>query len=247
MKNVYALLQQQRLSRRKSFAVLVDPDKTEQLPALLREAKIHPPDFFFIGGSLLTNGHLDSCIRQIREHSDVPVVLFPGSAMQVSAAADALLLLSVISGRNADLLIGRHVLAAPAVKQSRLEVIPTGYMLVESGKATTVSYITNTQPIPRDKDNIAAVTALAGEQLGLKAIYLEAGSGAEMPVPVSMVKYVRAAIDIPLITGGGLRRPEDLTERLAAGADLVVVGNILEQRPSLLAEFAGVVRSFTTL
>lgn len=243
MKNCYARLLQRRAEGKKSLAVLIDPDKTGHLSALLDEAENHPPDFFFVGGSLLSVGSLETCIQKIRERSDVPVVLFPGSVMQVNAAADALLLLSVISGRNADLLIGRHVLAAPMLKESGLEIIPTGYLLVESGEATTVSYMTNTQPIPREKDTIAACTALAGEQLGLKLIYLEAGSGAQSPVPVSMIEAVRNTLNIPLIAGGGLRAEAELTERCRAGADLVVVGNILEKSPGLLPGFCAAVHA----
>jgi phosphoglycerol geranylgeranyltransferase len=242
MRNIYDQLLERRASGKKSLAVLVDPDKTAQLPALLREAKNNPPDFFFVGGSLLDGGSLESCIAMIRNETDLPVVLFPGSTMQVSSSADAILLLSVISGRNADLLIGRHVLAAPMLKQSGLEIIPTGYVLVESGNLTTVAYISNTIPVPREKNSIAACTALAGEQLGLKLIYLEAGSGAEMPVPPSMIESVRAAVSVPLITGGGLRTKEEIAERCRAGADLVVVGNILEKSPALLPSFVEAVR-----
>src|ERR1044072_1814326 len=177
MKNSYDLLLQRRSQGKKSLAVLIDPDKTQRLPELLRVAKNSPPDFFFVGGSFMSDGNLENCIAQIRAASDVPVIIFPGTAMQISPAADAILLLSVISGRNAELLIGRHVAAAPVLRKSGLEIIPTGYMLIESGAVTTVNYISNTQPIPRDKNSIAACTAMAGEQLGMKLIYLEAGSG----------------------------------------------------------------------
>ena len=246
MNTVYDMLLQRRAQGKKSLAVLIDPDKTGHLDELLLQAKNSPPDFFFVGGSLLSEGNLVQCIHRLKSIPGIPVVLFPGNAMQICADADALLLLSVISGRNPDLLIGRHVLAAPLLKQSGLELIPTGYILVESGAATTVSYITNTQPVPRDKNPIAACTAMAGEQLGLKLIYLEAGSGAQQPVPVPMVDAVRRSIDVPLIVGGGLRTAAEISERFNAGADLIVTGNILEQSPGLLPGFCAAAHASST-
>jgi phosphoglycerol geranylgeranyltransferase len=244
MKAIYEEILQRCKSGKKSLAVLVDPDKTENLAALLEQSASSPPDYFFVGGSLLDSGNLDKCIAIIRSGSKIPILLFPGSEMQISSSADALLLLSVISGRNPELLIGRHVAAAGMIRASGLEIIPTGYILVESGSQTTVSYISNTQPVPRKKNTIAAVTALAGEQLGLKIIYLEAGSGAELPVPVEMIAAVKKTIRIPLIAGGGLKTKADISARLEAGADLVVVGNILEHNPNLLPGFADAVHAF---
>jgi len=245
MKNSYDLLLQRRSQGKKSLAVLIDPDKTQKLSELLENAKKSAPDFFFVGGSFLSDGNLENCIAQIRAVSEIPIVLFPGNAMQVSSQADALLLLSVISGRNAELLIGRHVAAAPLVRKSGLEIISTGYMLIESGSVTTVNYISNTQPIPRDKNSIAACTAMAGEQLGMKLIYLEAGSGAQLPVTTEMVKAVRDSISVPLMVGGGLKTKENIVERCGAGADVIVVGNILEENPGLLSEFTNAVHSFS--
>lgn len=244
MKALYDLIVGKKLQGKKSLAVLIDPDKTEKLPALLAHAKTSPPDFFFIGGSLLSENNLEDCIAQIRATTKVPVFLFPGNEMQLSAAADALLLLSVISGRNPELLIGRHVAAAGAIRASKLEVIPTGYILVESGAPTAVSYMSNTQPVPRTKNSIAAITALAGEQLGMKMIYLEAGSGAMLPVTTSMIATVKNTISIPLITGGGLKTAEEIAERFAAGADVMVAGNILEENPGLLQAFTETTNSF---
>lgn len=244
MKAVYNQILEKQKQGKKSLAVLIDPDKTGHLSALLKIAATHPPDFFFVGGSLLGNGSLEKCIAEIRKSSSVPVVLFPGSIMQVSASADALLLLSVISGRNADLLIGRQVLAAPLLRESGLELISTGYMLIESGNMTTVNYISNTVPIPREKNQIAAATAMAGEQIGMKAIYLEAGSGALQPVPEEMIKAVRAAVALPLFTGGGLRTSEEIRARCEAGADLIVAGNVLEENPELLSAFVSTIRTF---
>lgn len=244
MKNSYDLLLQRRSQGKKSLAVLIDPDKTQKLTELLQVAKTSTPDFFLVGGSFLSEGDLESCIRQIRSACEIPILLFPGNAAQISPLADSLLLLSVISGRNPDLLIGHHVAAAPLIRESGLEILPTGYMLIESGAVTTVNYVSNTQPIPRDKNSIAACTAMAGEQLGMKLIYLEAGSGAKLPVPTEMVEAVRASISIPLIVGGGLRTQSDIVARCAAGADVIVVGNILEETPGLLSEFAKAVHSF---
>jgi len=243
MKHAYHQLLERREKGKKSLAVLIDPDKTERLAELLDVAKQAPPDLFLVGGSLLSEGSLEQCIQQIRAVSQVPVALFPGSIMQITSFADALLLLSVISGRNPELLIGRHVTAAPLIQRSGLEVIPTGYMLIESGGSTTVSYISQTMPIPREKPSIAACTALAGEQLALKLIYLEAGSGAKLPVTTEMIAAVRRSISIPLMRGGGLRTNEDILERCRAGADVIVVGNILEENPGLLPGFAQTVHS----
>lgn len=244
MKALHNLILHKKAQGKKSLAVLIDPDKTENLSALLANAKASPPDFFFIGGSLLSEGNLENCIAKIREATKVPVLLFPGNEMQISSSADALLLLSVISGRNPELLIGRHVAAAGMIRASKLEIIPTGYMLIESGAPTAVSYMSNTQPIPRTKSSIAALTALAGEQLGMKMIYLEAGSGANLPVPVDMIAAVKKYISIPLITGGGLKTPEEIAGRCSAGADVIVAGNILEEDPGLLQKFCETVHSF---
>ncbi|MCX6311779.1 MAG: geranylgeranylglyceryl/heptaprenylglyceryl phosphate synthase [Bacteroidetes bacterium] len=243
MKAIYDLLLQQRAQGKKSLAVLIDPDKIEKLSELLSQAKLFPPDFFFVGGSLLSEGKLEKCIQQIRAYSSLPIILFPGNEMQISSTADALLLLSVISGRNPELLIGRHVAAAGIIHKSGLEIISTGYLLIESGAPTAVSYISNTQPIPRDKKSIAALTALAGEQLGMKLIYLEAGSGAMFPVPVEMIETVRKNITIPIITGGGIKTKSEIIERCRAGADVIVIGNVLEENPGLLKEFSGALNS----
>ncbi len=244
MKIIYDLLLQRNAQGKKSLAVLIDPDKTEKLSELISQAKKSPPDFFFIGGSLLSEGKLESCIQHIRAACSVPIILFPGNEMQVTATADALLLLSVISGRNPELLIGRHVAAAGIIQSSGLEIISTGYILVESGAPTAVSYISNTQPIPRDKKSIAAMTAMAGEQLGMKLIYLEAGSGAMLPVPIEMIEAVRKNITVPIITGGGLKTSAEIKERCEAGADIIVIGNILEENPELLKEFSEAIHTF---
>lgn len=243
MKAIYPKLCAARAESRKQLAVLVDPDKTKGAALLkLAESCVEMKvDYLFVGGSLLTGGDLHATLTDLRRACDLPLVLFPGSHDQVDSTADAILLLSLISGRNPEYLIGQHVAAAPRLRQSGLELLPTGYLLIESGKTTTVQYISNTAPIPMNKPEIAACTALAGEQLGMKLIFAEAGSGAQHPVPVSMIEKIREQISIPLIVGGGIRKPEEAYERAKAGADLIVIGNALEKEPGLLEDLAAAV------
>jgi putative glycerol-1-phosphate prenyltransferase len=231
--------------KEKQFAVLIDPEQCDgavlhHLTLLARDSNV---DYILIGGSLLVNDHLDQCINLIRKESDIPLILFPGSEMQVNGKADAILLLSLISGRNPELLIGKHVSAAPYIRASRLEVLPTGYMLIESGNATTALYMSNTNPIPREKDDIAVCTAMAGEMLGLKLIYMDAGSGAAHPVSSSMIRKVKDHISIPLIVGGGICTPEEAREKCRAGADLIVVGTAIENDPDLISHIAAAVKN----
>ena len=213
----------------KLFALLLDPDKCDSshLNRLLSIAPSCGVSMVFVGGSLV-NANVDSFISEIKKESSLPVVLFPGNALQFSAKADAILFLSLISGRNPDFLIGNHVIVSGAIKRSGVEVIPTGYVLIDGGVQTSVQYMSSTMPIPSNKIDIAVATALAGEQLGLKLIYLEAGSGAKQPVPVDIIKAVKSEINVPLIVGGGLRTPEQVKAAWDAGADMVVVGNALE-------------------
>lgn len=224
----------------KSLAVLVDPDKVEQVELLLEQCLQNPPDLFLVGSSFKGDGSVSACIALLRKAREVPIVLFPGNMAQVVPDADGILLLSVISSRNADLLIGRHVEAALKVKQSQLEVIPTGYILVESGRLTSVHYMSQSMPVPNTKPELAAATALAGEQLGLKAIYLEAGSGAEQVVPAEMIAAVKQTTSCLLFTGGGITAPEQLHACFAAGADIAVIGNKFESHPELFSQFAAV-------
>ncbi|MFL9482432.1 geranylgeranylglyceryl/heptaprenylglyceryl phosphate synthase [Chitinophagaceae bacterium LWZ2-11] len=229
----------------KSFTVLIDPDKVdvtsiEQLVGLATDAKV---DYFFVGGSLVISNHLDDCIKQIKALSDIPVILFPGSPSQVSRYADGLLYLSLISGRNPELLIGQHVISAPAVKKSGLEIIPTGYMVIDGGAPTTVSYISNATPIPADKNDIAMCTAMAGEMLGMKLIYMDAGSGAKRPITEHMIEKVSRHVDAPVIIGGGITDPEKAYRNCKSGADVIVVGNAIEKDPSLIKEMAAAVHS----
>lgn len=234
-------LQERHKLGKKSIAVLIDPDKIEdpaRLNTLIRLAAETCIDFFFVGGSLVTTTNLAEVIKHIKDNVSLPVVLFPGSSLQVDPSADAILFLSLISGRNPDLLIGQHVVAAPILKNNRLEIMPTGYMLINSGKTTSVAYISNTTPIPEDKYSLAACTAMAGEMLGLKLIYLDAGSGAEREISAKMINTVRKSVNVPLIVGGGINTSQKALNALEAGADLIVIGNALEKDPNLLTKIS---------
>ena len=240
------LARQQR--GQKALAVLLDPDNLTEtsLLHLLQLAEQQPVDYFFVGGSLVLTAHQAALLALLKAHSAVPVLLFPSHSLHLDGPADGVLLLSLISGRNPDFLIGQHVVAAPRLQASGFELLPTGYMLVESGRPTTASYMSGTLPLPHDKPGIAACTALAGEQLGLKLMYLDGGSGARTPVAPAMIRAVREAVSTPLIVGGGLRSGEQLYAALTAGADVVVVGNHLEAEPTFLAEAVAAVREATT-
>jgi putative glycerol-1-phosphate prenyltransferase len=212
---------------------LLDPDRfrPQDWEPLLPDLDRGPIQGFLVGGSLQTTTAYQDTLDWLAEFVNLPVVLFPGSILQVSPKADALLLLSLISGRNPEYLIGQHVQAAVSLRNAGLTLLPTGYMLVDGGKATTAHYITQTQPIPADKPDIAAVTALAGSQLGLKVIYLDCGSGALHPVPTAMVQAVRQVVDGPLVVGGGVRTPQQALALRQAGADWVVMGSVFEENP----------------
>jgi len=226
---------------KKSIGVLVDPDKAEdtsKLLQLINLASENCVDYFFVGGSLITTSNLSLVVNLIKENVTIPVILFPGNSMQIEPAADALLFLSLISGRNPELLIGQHVVAAPIIRNSKLEVIPTGYILINSGRTTSVAYISNTTPIPDDKYSLAACTAMAGEMLGLQSIYLDAGSGAEKEINAKMIATVRKAVGVPLIVGGGINTSQKAVNALEAGADMIIIGNSLEKNPNLLIEIS---------
>jgi putative glycerol-1-phosphate prenyltransferase len=240
--NLYPQLLKDTLAGKKQFAVLIDPDKysSESLSGVVTLAVKAGIDYFFIGGSLLVRDNQSQVITYIKENTDIPVVLFPGNNLQLNNSADGILLLSLISGRNPEMLIGRHVISAPYLKASRLEIISTGYLLIESGLTTTVAYMSNTTPIPSNKSEIAVCTAMAGEMLGMKLIYLDAGSGGTNPVPVSMISKVKKAIGIPLIIGGGITSPALAKSAFDAGADIIVVGNAIENDPELITRIAAV-------
>jgi geranylgeranylglyceryl phosphate synthase family protein len=223
--------------RKKSIALLLDPDKAkgDSLQNILIIANESKTDYIFAGGSL-TFTSIDNLIIEIRKLCSIPVILFPGNLLQLTLNADMILLLSLISGRNPELLIGNHVIAAPHLKDIREKLVSVGYILISCGEKTSVEYISQTEAIPCDKPEIAIATAIAGEMLGLQMIYLEAGSGATKPVPVNLVKAVRQNVSIPLAVGGGIKNKEAVEAIFNAGADLIILGNACEKNPELLIE-----------
>ena len=228
---------------KKKLAVLLDPDNgseavVQRLVYLAVKAKV---DYFFVGGSLVTNATIGNWIQHIKTLCNIPVIIFPGSVFQVSPQADALFFLSLVSGRNPELLIGQHVIAAPLIRQMNIEVMPTAYMLIDGGVPTTVSYISNSTPIPADKPQIAVCTAMAADMLGMRIIYMDSGSGAQKPISDAMITAVSQNINLPLIVGGGIRTPKQAALSCQAGADVVVVGNALEKDPTLMLELAAAV------
>ena len=245
MAGVYTRMQELVKAGRTGYVVLIDPDRLlpdevqERVELISRYA-----DLIFVGGSICTRGNFGEAVGSIKSASRVPVVIFPGDATQISAAADAILFLSLVSGRNADLLIGEHVKAAPIVKDSGLEVIPVAYILVESGRTTSVQFMSQTLAVPGDKPEIAMAHGLAGEYLGMKAVFLEAGSGAEKHVPADMVRAVSGYVSVPVIAGGGIRTPEIAARLAGAGASFVVTGDVIERHgsESMLSEFSMAVR-----
>ena len=243
--SIYNTILENKKVDKKEFALLIDPDKQDenQLISIIKKAEKANTDYFFVGGSLLTHVSLDACLVTIKTHSNIPVVLFPGDAMQVTDQADGILFLSLISGRNAEMLIGKQVITAPILKQSSLEVLPTGYILIDSGKPTTVSYMSNTTPIPAKKDAVAACTAMAGEMLGLKLIFMDGGSGAKNTISNEMIATVRQSIDVPLIIGGGINSGEKAVANCKAGANIIVVGDAIEKDESLIKEIANAVHN----
>jgi putative glycerol-1-phosphate prenyltransferase len=230
-------MKQNKFPGNKSVGLLLDPDKTEgeSLKSILRIAVDCNTDYILVGGSL-TFTNIDELIKTIKSSCSIPVVLFPGNLLQLSHNADIIMLLSLISGRNPELLIGNHVIAAPYLKNIKEKLISVGYILIGCGSKTSVEYISQTEAIPGDKADIIVATALAGEMLGLKMIYLEAGSGALNPVPVEAVKSVRNNISIPLAVGGGIRKKNEIEAIFKAGANLVILGNGCEKNPELLSD-----------
>lgn len=247
METILNTIKQRHKVGQKSIAVLIDPDKIhhqDELNTVIKIANENYVDYFFVGGSLITNSSLPNIINLIKVQSSIPILLFPGSNMQINDQADGLLLLSLISGRNPDLLIGQHVIAAPILKNSGLEILSTGYMLIDGGSATSVVYMSNTLPIPSEKYSIASSTAMAGEMLGNQLIYLDAGSGAANAINSKMINAVREAVNVPLIVGGGINSSEKAMDALHAGADVIVIGNAAEKNPNLLIEVSNTIYDF---
>ncbi len=242
-KSIYASVLSSKKKGKKLFSVLVDPDKFS--PEVIREADKARVDFIFIGGSQVKNGSFHRCVASIQKITNIPLVIFPGSREQVSEKADAILLLSLISGRNPDYLIGEHIQAARQLKRSKLEIIPTGYILIGGGKKISAQAVTRTSPIKSSDKGLAVSTAIAGELLGMKMIYLEAGSGSKTPLSSSLVKEVRKNISCPVIAGGGIDTPEKAQALCKAGADMIVVGNAIEKDHGLIVEIAKAIHSYT--
>ena len=230
MINIYNQIIKAKAKKRKLLAILLDPDKIDLNNVKVIIAKINqsPATHIFIGGSLVTTTIIDELIMKIKQNCNLPIVLFPGNPSQISDKADAILFLSLISGRNADYLIEHQVQAAPILKQTQLEIISTGYILIESGTETAVERVSKTEPLDRNNLNLALATAQAGEMLGNKLIYLEAGSGAKQAVPTEMIKLVSQNIEIPILVGGGIVNLQGIQEAYNAGADLVVIGTAFE-------------------
>lgn len=223
---------------KKKLAVLIDPDNYDEskLKNLLEKAVTNKVSYLLVGGSLLHKNQFHATVEFLKQNSNIPVIIFPGNSFQVSKKADGILFLSLVSGRNPAYLIGEQVIAAPAVQQAEIEVIPTAYILVEGGKISATSYITQTIPIPAQKPEIAATTALAASFLGMKTVYLEAGSGAEIPVNTKVIVAVKQIVNLPLMVGGGITNANAVSRAFNAGADIVVIGNILETNPEVLDE-----------
>ncbi|MBL7899974.1 MAG: geranylgeranylglyceryl/heptaprenylglyceryl phosphate synthase [Crocinitomicaceae bacterium] len=235
-------------NKTRSLAILIDPDKNrsrEQLSLLLSKINALAPDYIFIGGSTVGFEDMDNCIRTVKADTKIPVIIFPGSHNQIHEQADGILFLSLISGRNPDYLIGHHVESAHLLKKMKTEVIPTGYILIDGGKNSSVQYVSQTTPIPADQTTIAVKTAIAGEMLGMKAIFLDAGSGALNPVPVSMIKDVKKNLDCTLIVGGGIKSSKGVEDAFNAGADIVVIGNKIEEDVDFMLDLMKIKKDLT--
>ena len=244
--NVFPIIHEAKKSKRGLLVVLLDPDKITIAEAknFASTAEQKGIDIILVGGSLLSTNQFGPVVETIKSNTSLPVVIFPGSHMQVHGSADAILFLSLISGRNPEYLIGNQVIASPIIKSVGIEPISTGYMIIDSGRPTSASFMSNSQPIPRNKPDIAAVHALAAEYLGMKQVYLEGGSGAENPVPVEMIQAVSKTISIPIWVGGGIRTPEDARIRIEAGATAIVIGTHFENNNGshLIESFANAIK-----
>jgi len=245
--NIYQYLLDTISNKGGAYLILIDPDKIEEekLPLFVGNCEQAGVDGFLIGGSLMVNSRFDEFVEKVKIATNLPAIIFPGGVNQISNIADAILYLSVVSGRNSEHLIGKHVLAAPIIKGKNIEPISTGYILIESGTTTTVQYMSGTSPIPRSKPEIAAATALAAEYLGMKLIYLEAGSGAKISVPEDLIKAVASQCSIPIIVGGGITSVESVRQKIESGANIIVTGNFFEDEANwgLIKDFASAVHT----
>ncbi len=251
MSGIFEKLLETKRKKGGGFLLLLDPDRTSEENYLARAEMAYQcgVDGILVGSSFVLKSNFPAAVKKIKESTPLPVIIFPGSFAQITPHADAILFTSLLSGRNANYLIDEQVKGAPIVKEFGLEPIPTAYLLIESGVLTSVQYISGTFPIPRTKFDIACAHALAAQYLGMKLVYLEAGSGAKLPVPPEMVRAVEAYVDIPVMVGGGLVTPEDCAVRIEAGASFVVVGNHFEQGsdPGMLREMAAAAHPLATV
>lgn len=246
---IYSEITEQLASGKRLYWVLLDPDdfSPEEGAKVAAEAEQCGADAILVGGSLMHSDHLDAFVKAIKESCSLSVLLFPGDATQITGHADGVLFLTLLSGRNPDFLVGEQLKGAPHIKRHNIEPIPTAYMLIESGTVTSVEFMSNTRPIPRDKAGIAALHGLTAQYMGQKLIYLEAGSGAQHSVPEKIIGAVKSQVEIPVIAGGGIRDAETAMKKLAAGADIIVTGNLLRSEDGVekMKSIAAAVRSFS--
>lgn len=233
--SILKYIQKAKKNNQKLLAILLDPDKisVETIPSVVQKINESGANLIFIGGSLLFKNILDEFVQNVKINTHLPVILFPGNAIQISDKADGILFLSLISGRNPEFLIGNQVIAAPLLKDSTLQILSTSYLLIESGRETTASYISNTKPIPRHKPEIAMATALAGEMMGHQLIYLDGGSGALHTVPAELIQLVTNHCSLPIIVGGGIKTKEQINDAYKNGATIVVIGTAFEKNNNL--------------
>ncbi|CUT00976.1 putative glycerol-1-phosphate prenyltransferase [Candidatus Kryptobacter tengchongensis] len=229
------------------YFILIDPDKQNQnLSKFIRIATDCGVDGFFVGSSLLLSENFNKCVKIVKKNTNKPVIIFPGSIYQLSKYADAVLFLSVLTSTNTEYIVGQQTLASPIIFKYKIEAISTAYLLIESGKMTSAIFVSQSKPIPRDKPDIAIAYSLTAQYFGMKLIYLEAGSGADNSVPIEIIQKIKSFVKIPLIVGGGIRDPETALEKVKAGADIIVTGNILENisgknAKSLISEFVNAI------
>ncbi|RPH05872.1 MAG: geranylgeranylglyceryl/heptaprenylglyceryl phosphate synthase [bacterium TMED46] len=226
-----------------AYVVLIDPDRNDEdsIQDRVQKANISGVDALFVGGSLMMDSKCVDRVRLIKSYSNIPVIFFPGGVGQLNPYYDAMLFMSVISGRNPHYLIGEQVISAPLVKDMDIETIPTGYLLIDGGAGSTVEFMSGTRPIPMDRVDVTVAHALAGQYLGMKLIYLEAGSGAKYPVSSSLIGAVNDMIDVPLVVGGGIKTPEVAAELVQSGASIIVTGTVIEDEVSRMKEFSNAI------
>lgn len=236
--SVYSTILSQKQQSAKLLAILIDPDKEQAYRPLLSE--LNHADLILVGGS--TGGNIEPCIAALRAHTDAPLVIFPGNVAQFSPNADALLFLTLLNARTADMLIDPHVQMAMPILQSGIESIPMGYILIDGGRKSSVEKVSHCTPIPQDEVDRIVATAVAGQLLGKQLIYLEAGSGAKARVSTDIIRAVRAQLQVPLIVGGGICTLDAMLQAFDAGADIVVIGNHFEQHPDEMGDFIRIKR-----